>query len=73
MNNLLNQLLEAIDRFNMQHYRRPTKIKITSDIYNRLAAQHRHKYICHRQDECSLICGIPFEIDDNITNYYELI
>ena len=73
MNNLINQLRESIYRFDMQRYRIPTKIKITSDFYNYLAAQCAHKYICSRQEECSLICGIPFEIDNTIANHYELV
>ena len=73
MNSLLNQLQETIDRFDMQHYRRPIKIKVTSDIYNRLAALYTHELICSRQDEGKLIFSIPVEIDNTIANHYELV
>ena len=77
MNNLCNQLPEAIDRFNMQYYRRPTKIKVTLDLYNYLATQCRYDVI-HTKDDSprgytSSIFGIPFEIDNTIANHYELV
>ena len=74
MINLSDQLKEAIYNFDLQHYRIPSKIKVTPDFYYCLVAQCQYEVICSQREECDFIFGIPVEIDDTIENeYYELV
>ena len=77
MNNLHNQLLEAIDRFYMQHYKRPTKIQLTSDFANYIAAKCPYAIMFTKDDSSrgyeQAIFSIPFEIDNTIDDDYKII
>ena len=78
MNNLLNQLQEAIDTTMMRTYKQPIKINVTSDFANYLKAQCPYDVIYTKDDSprgyTPSIFGIPFEVDNTIEDpFYKII
>jgi hypothetical protein len=61
----------------MQHYYIPTKVKITTDLLQRLIAECPYEVKATQdgssQRHVNSIFGIPIEIDDTINGEYEII
>ena len=73
-----NHLLEEIDAKMMRTYRRPTKITVTSDFANYLAAMCPYDLMLIKDDNApkyytAQIFGIPMVIDNDINDNYKII
>ena len=73
MNDILNQLQDAIEFNQMEHYRVLKKIKVTHAFYNMLRSACGRSVIYDMTPPLTTCFGIPVEIDDTIENDYELV